>query len=169
MTSITERPQRLEPAVVTDRRRGLTLAVWILAIAVAALAAWVIYDGVVESRTAVTGEIEALLDDYDAAWNEHDGEAFLALVATDYEFLVDGEATDATMQSRYINGLLASMEWQVETVGEPMMTGEGPWYVAQANHTTDIGNTDGSDGVSVFTIVEVDGTLLVRSHQWIGP
>ncbi len=61
------------------------------------------------------------------------------------------------------------LDWRVEIVGEPIMHGEGPWFVAQANHFTATGYpAEGYQGMSLFTIVEEDGTLLIERHAFAG-
>ena len=168
MTSITEQPTKVEPpARRVERRSGLVFAVWILAIAVAGLAAWVIYDQVVESRTAVTSEIESLIDEYNGTWNAYDGAAFQSLVTGDYRFVDGVEINTADEQAGIIENVMSGWEFAVEVVGESMMYGDGPWHVVQMNLVTTITNRDGARGYSHFTIVERDNVLLVQRHEWM--
>ncbi len=170
MTSITQRQDRVEAgSSVEDRRSGLVFAVWVLSILVVGLAAWLIYDQFFGSDTATTSDIEALLDDYTAAWNEYDGTGFLELVTDDYEFEQAGVSRSTAANQASMIDAGSGIEWQVERVGESLMQGDGPWYVASANNiTTSIAPEDGYRGISIFTIVEQDGELLIRRHVYFG-
>lgn len=170
MTSITEQPAQVEPdSDRYERRSGLVFTVWILAVAVIGLATWLIYDQVAEAGTATSSEIQALLDDYSEAWNDYDGTRFLELVTGDFEFQQAGRAVSNAEQQAVLLEGGSTLDWAVEEVGEPIMHGDGPWYVAQANLiTTRIAPVDGYEGLSIFTIVEEDGVLLVRRHTYLG-
>lgn len=118
------------------------------------------------SDTAVSGEIETLLEDYRAAWNDYDSEAFLALVTDDYTFEFAGDVTTAEEQaagianSEFING-------HVEKVGAPIMFGDGPnYFVAEANRTTS--SDIDMDGISLFTIVQDGDVYKIHSHVVVG-
>lgn len=165
MTALTERPDVAESSELQrahGRIRALTITVVVLAVALVGLGAWVIYDQVADTDTSVTGEIQSLLDDYTAAWNDYDSEAFLALVSDDYTF--DGTGVDA-MASRISQ--LGGLDWNVEVIGDPIMAGDGPFYfVAQVNHVTNVIGDE--DGVSLFTIVESDGSYLISEHVFTG-
>lgn len=170
MTSVTERPAQAEPVSARPARStGLVYTVWILAIAVVGLAAWLIFDQVSEAGTATTSDIEALLDDYANAWNDYDGARFLELVTDDFRFEQSGVATNTAERQAVLLEGGSGIDWAVETVGEPIMHGDGPWYVAQANRiTTAISPAEGHEGLSVFIIVEEDGELLLRRHTYFG-
>ena len=68
-----------------------------------------------------------------------------------------------------INGLVWAgfrYNWTVEQVGDPIVTGEGPWFVSveeiwekPATHL---------EGQANYTIVEVDGVLKIANHYWAG-
>jgi hypothetical protein len=147
------------------RIRGLTMTVVLLAIALLGLGAWIIYDSVAGSDTAVTGDIETLLDDYAAAWNNYDSEAFLALVTDDYTFEGAGEVNTADEEALGI-AQLGAYDWNVTITGDRVIAGDGPTYVAlQTNQVT---STAGDmDGISVFTIVETDGSYLISGHRFV--
>lgn len=168
MTALTEKQgqaTRDDSARLRGRLRAMTITVIVLAVALIGLGAWVIYDLVAESDTAVSGEIETLLDDYTTAWNDYDSEAFLALVTDDYTFEFADEVTGAEAQAMAISQG-EFYDGQVEKVGDPIMFGDGPFYVAQANHTSS--TTVDMDGISMFTIVEEGDTFLIQSHVFIG-
>lgn len=162
MTTLRNRPvSRYEERMQGRRLRGLTAAVVVLVAALIGLGAWAVYDYVGERDSAVTGDVQTLLDDYTAAWNDHDGAAFLDLVTGDYTFDNGFTVTDAENQSRTIE---MATDFAVEQTGEPIMVGDGPWLVAQANHMN-YGSSD-LDGMSLMTVVEEGGMLKIASHVW---
>lgn len=149
-----------------DRLRAMTITVVVLAVALVGLGAWVICDQASRSDTAATSDIQKLLDSYTTAWNDDDSDAFVALVTDDYRFS-DGGAGAAVEQQAATISRLGGLDWNVEAIGDPVVSGDGPYYcVAQSNHTTSL--MGDADGISVFTIVERDGVYLIDSHVHIG-
>lgn len=180
MTSLTDRPlKNNSPPVDRARRKGalLTITAVGLAVALVGLGAWVAYDMTRTSETAVTGEIGQVIDDYHAAYNNYDGEAFLELVTDGYVLertgvsYVQAGATESTTAAEMIEEikLLEEYDWRVATVGEPLMMGDGPWFVSVASHfESPPYGPEGADGISTFTIVDEGGTLKVARHSYVG-
>ena len=166
----TSSPPPPAPPQGTGRgNRFLIALVVVLVVAVAVLGGLVISDRTSTSDTAVTDEIGQLLDDYHDAWNNWDGDAYLELVTDNAVHQTSGGETTAARQAAMITNL-ADFDWHVDTIGDPIMTGTGPWYVAQANVLTD--NTapaEGHSGMSLLTIVDDDGTLRISRHLYVGP
>ncbi|MEE9177250.1 MAG: hypothetical protein V3U46_02355 [Acidimicrobiia bacterium] len=149
------------------RNRGLGLAVVILAILVLALGAWTIYDFSQGAATAPSAEMTQFLDDYDTAWNNYDGEAFLALTTAGYKFTTAGGREFRELDQAFTIGTTLPMfAWQFENLGEPIVTGHGPWYVSTAIQTTT--NIREADGHSILTVVDIEGVLQVSDHRIIG-
>lgn len=149
-------------------RRTLVVLTAVLAAAVLGLGAWLVVERTSTTDTAITGEVQQLLDEYYDAWNTWDGDAYLGLVTEDGSFAVTGRTTSTAQQATIIEGL-ERVDWHVETIGEPIMVGEGPWYVTQADHLTGAAYPDGGhQGISTFTIVEDAGTLLISHHVYTG-
>lgn len=179
MSTLTEQRERAtrsgpEQTPSTDSRaqrpgRGLLMGlVVVLTAAVIGLAAWVIIDRTSTSDTAVTDDVRELLDAYYTAWNTADGDAYLELVTEDGVFVTSDGADSVATQAASIDSL-GPYDWRVEGVGEPIMTGDGPWYVAQVDHlTAKMYPEEGYLGISTFTIVEEDGTLLIERHVYTG-
>jgi len=176
MTMLTERPRtpttdRDTFVSVENPRRGrgwMWLSI-VLAVALVGLGIWFIVDQTSEPATAPTDEVTQLIDDYHAAWNDHDGDAFLALVTDDFVFSMGNTTSDATSQANIISTTLSAMNWHVAQLGEPLMVGDGPWYVSVANEITSTGNQALPDhGISVVKIVDDGGTLQIASHTYIG-
>ncbi len=152
---------------VERRTRGLGLAVVILTILVVALGAWIIYDFSQGAATAPSAEMSQLVDDYTTVWNDYDGEAFLALTTAGYTFTrAGGQEFNRADQALQLESTYPQFEWQVENMGESIVVGDGPWYVSTPVHTTT--NIREADGISILTLVDVDGVLLVTSHKVIG-
>ena len=72
----------------------------------------------------------------------------------------------ATSQAAFINRL-GDYDWQVTQVGEPIMAGDGPWFVSQVNRVED-NRTGAVEGISVLTIVDDGGVLRVANHMFFG-
>ncbi|MEA1903000.1 MAG: hypothetical protein U9N56_05675 [Actinomycetota bacterium] len=165
---------RASDTVVTRtlERQGRILrpVVVILAILVLGLGAWVIYDFGQESALVPTSEIRELVDDYTAAWNEYDGEAFLATTRAGYTFTSNITGTfDRDEQLQFIENTLPASAWQVEMMEAPVMVGDTPWYYVSFPVQIE-GTLRGSrQGVSVLAIYEtLDGELLVMNHVYAG-
>lgn len=158
------------PPTVRGTRRGNRFLIGLVVVLVAALAglgAWVINDWSSTSDTAVTDEIAQLLDDYHDAWNTWDGDAYLELMTGDGVHRTAGGTSTAAQQARLIDGL-ERYDWHVEAIGGPIMTGDGPWYVAQANLLTATSYPDGHPGMSILTVVDDGGALRIAEHVYIG-
>ena len=174
MTDLTSQPEQADADQSEregSRNRFLTITVG-LAVALIGLGAWVVYDLTTAPDTAVTGEIQTLLDDYLGAWNNYDEEAFQEQITSSYVLHMVGGPVTITRQAEEASEMLRPLEadgWREEVIGEPIMTGDGPWYVSVVEHFTSTGyGPDGADGVSTFTIVEDGGTLKVARHSYVG-
>ncbi len=150
------------------RHRFLIATIAVLAVALIGLAAWVVYDNTQTPATNPSGDVTQLLDDYNSAWNNHDGDAFLALVTDGYVLDLRAGDSDATETAAMITSL-ETVNWNVDVVGEPIMAGSGPWYVSTVDLlTANDYPPNGIDGISTYTIVDVGGTLKVSQHVFFG-
>lgn len=166
MATITRDPELMEERqdLVRNRVRPWQIATVVLATVVVGLGAWGIFrDTAPVSATAPSAGIEQLLDAYSAAWADADAQSFLALISEDYVIETDlyGSFTGAS-QARNLGSVPG---WHSETLGEPMMVGDGPWYVSVGNLlTADTFPPEGVHSVSVFKIVENEGALKIAAH-----
>ena len=175
MTALAEPPEQVDITLL-DRARSLnrllTFAVIALGVALLGLGVWVIYGQATNPENAATEEIQTLVDDYLAAWNHYDEGALLQLITTDYTLDMVGRADSLTLKGEEASALFDTLEandWSEAAIGELIMTGEGPWYVALIEHFTSPGyGPEGADGVSTFTIVDDGGTLKVARHDYVG-
>ena len=101
-----------------SRSRFLTVTVVVLAVVVTGLGAWTVLSLSSTAETALTPEVQQVVDDYLAAWNSDDGEAFRELVTEDYVLDMVGATESATMDAdeaaELVNGLEA---WVVRICG----------------------------------------------------
>jgi len=173
MTTVAER-QAQQPAEferLKGRLRGLTIAVIVLAVALASLGAWTIYEMTSTSENSVTSEVQTALDDYLGAWNTYDGDAFRSMITDNFEFGFFGD------EPWDVEGVVSNVEgsepidWHVEMVGDPIMIGSNPWMVAATINvvSTDAHHNppDGINMAAVFFLVDDGGTLRVTQH-WVG-
>ena len=125
-------------------------------------------------ETATTPEIDQLLDDYRAAWNAYDADAMRPLLTEDFHWYFTnpdprfGVSTgwygtpDLDRTLTYVGGSAALNKIHFEWVGEPIMTGDGPWLVSWAWHGTSANYEHPEQvGISTYTIVDEDGTLKI--------
>jgi hypothetical protein len=182
MTSIAEKPGRVDvaqPARTRSWLRSLTMPVVVFAVALTALGACSPADSTavpdtVIPETAVTAEIDQLLGDYEAAWNTYDVDALRPMLTDGfmvYETNPDakhGISTGAS-ESQDLADTLIRLEggWQlgkgqIQRLGEPIMTGDGPWVVSQAwRLTMESYDLPVTECITTYTIVDEDGTLKI--------
>jgi hypothetical protein len=176
MTTLTDHEQSTISA--TDAHEGRTghpdrgnrtLKAIIIALvaALVGLGAWVIVDRSSTSDTAPSEDVAQLWSDYTDAWNNYDGDAFLALVTPTYTFVYGTSTTNAESQARSIENA-GTFDWHVTVLGEPAMAGDGPWYVSQVNQVKMSSSPEPIEGISVLTIVDVGGQLKVANHTFYG-
>jgi len=121
-----------------------------------------------EPANAVPDDVWAVVEDYTQAWNDYDGEAFRSVVTEDYHFVTGGMETGVEAQANLISTALSSQDWAAETVGDPIVAGDGPYYVAITNQLTSASSPDGVEGMSTVTVVDDNGALKVSEHVYEG-
>ena len=177
MRSHAEKRERVDttrPVRTESGQRYLVVLVVVLVAALTALGACGPADSTTSPETAVTAEIDQLLGDYEAAWNTYDVDA-LRPMFTDgfmsYDTNPDAKHGISTGASeshdlaytlfRFEGGLQIS-KTQVQRLGEPIMTGDGPWVVSQAwRQTQETYTYPVTECISTYTIVDEDGTLKI--------
>jgi hypothetical protein len=182
MISVTERPPEISEGQRV-RVRPWIIAVMVLGVAVVCLGAWVLYEQTTSSDTsgtAVTAEIDQLIDDYLRAWEEDD-EAVIraavtqAFVINEYIYVQGRSVTnpDRVFLDEHITGDVDGVvaegfqfEWRNEQVGEAIITGDGPWFVSFEEHWN-LGSF-AYEGMANYTIVDDGGVLKIANHYWAG-
>lgn len=151
MDKTVERPERTIETV-TRNNRWLILAVVVLLAVLVALGAWMLID------SFVTSDVEALVEESQAAWTSFDFEAWSATVTDDYtEF--DAPAANtysmASMETRMSS--FESWGFTVENLGP--MTVNGNWVSIPQRVEFTIQGGDTYEGISVY---EIEGDLINR-------
>jgi hypothetical protein len=178
MTALTDHPDEISADAELDRVKGrnrvLLIVVVVLALVVAGLVVWVIYDAATEPDTGATAsEIEQVMEDYRTAWDEQDPEAFGVLATDDvilHEYIYRAVDDGYTAQNFSFSGdraaSLVGSGWQIEHGDEAIVVGEGPWFVTVAE--TWVNEDTTNDGTANYVLVEQDGTLKVANAYWVG-
>lgn len=151
--------------------RWLIAAVVVLSVALIAMGAWVISDLTATSENAVPADISEMLDDYTAAWNTGDGEAFTSFILeSGYEHTANGVSITAVAAARNIESFWGPDGIHVAQIGEPVLLGDGNTkYVVQSNRIFTVGNPDGFVGFSVIKVTDRgDNGWVVTDHTFIG-
>lgn len=173
MTSLTERPSQTDrQSEPRDRNRLLVGAVVVLAIALVGLGAWTVYYQIADTPD-VPAEITELVDEYVAAWEARDEAAVRGMVTADFlltEYIYEVEGGETSLYNHVIDdidnlvrvGFL--FEWEIEQLGDPTITGDGPWFVSVGQKW--VQNNWHQDGMSTFAIVNDGGTMKISSHYW---
>ena len=174
MTAPTDRPKEAgDLKKVEGRNRFLVITVIVMAVALVGLGTWVIYD---QATTGVDGEIQQVLDDYLAAWEARDEAAVRSVTTEDFvinEYLYHDDRIRGFGLSGIESGDIDDVvnlgfdtAWTNEHVGDPIVTGEGPWFVSVEENWE--GTAAREEGQANYTIVEVDGVLKIANHYWAG-
>ena len=165
-------PSSTERTTLPERHsRSLITTIVVLVIALLALGAWVVYDAASEPEAATPEALQTLLDDYMAAWNAHDADAFMALTTEDFTMVDGAEVKLRTNMASLLRGVAQLVNFRVTRLGEPGIVGSGPYYVAdqeQVQKESAGGVLASERGVSLLTIVETEAGLRVAEHVWIG-
>jgi len=117
-----------------------------------------------DTDTSISDEVQELMDEYTQAWNDNDGDAFLSLVTDDFRMVSSATETNAAQQASIIE---QRWNWTVEEVGEGVMTGDGPYYVAVVDRL-ESETAETLNGVSTVTVVDDGGMLKVSEHVYTG-
>lgn len=149
----------------------------VLAVAVMALGAWVIFNA--SSRSDVPEGIEELLDNYLRAWEEKDESAIRQATTEDFvinEYIYTAREVDVGQEVSLfehitddIDGVVSvgmSFDWENEHLSDLLTTGEGPWVVSVEEHWT--WATSKYEGTANYLIVDDGGTLKIANHYWAG-
>jgi hypothetical protein len=117
-------------------------------------------------------EIEALIEGYLASWETKDEEALRASVAdtfvlNEYVYSISGELRHTVNDDA--DGVAEvgfGYSWQNETVGESLVTGDGPWTVAHRELWQEQANQ--YDGIATYVVIDDGETLKITNHHWAG-
>lgn len=180
----TERPSRNLAGAAEPQRRRLLITVVAVSLLLVAAAAWVLIDRANQSESDIETRIESLFGEYLRAWEEHDAEGFRAVVTNDfvineYYYQVAGdrvfmtEHIDEDLDGVVNVGLNASRQWRPEQTGEPLIVGDGPWFVSiEEDWVLETYNGRPNDlrgdGTSTYVVIDEGGTLKIANQFWAG-
>ncbi len=132
------------------------------------------------AQSVIPPEVEQTLDEYIAAWEANDGDAFLATVTSDflineYWYIETGDASDGVKLSYIIsdddpaNAARLGVEdgnWSVTRGDEVVVTGDGPWFVAFEEVWIDEPTV--GTGIATYVVEMIDGQPRITNHYWVG-
>lgn len=122
-----------------------------------------------DPANSVPDDVEAVVNDYIASWNNYDAEAFAALVTDDYMFIDDGFGAENTKDQQMSDmPLLDAAGWHADVIGDMIAADDGTYYVAVTNSLTTTNGGEAEQGISVVTVVDEGGVLLVQKHTYTG-
>ena len=158
-----EAPFDNETLILKKRNRWLGWLAGILAVAVVALGAWLIV-GSGSGGASLPAEVEGALDNYYAAWTGSDGAALLEATTEDFEFVDNGSVSSRAVMP----GALTMRGFFGLELIDRIVTGSGPYYVADTARIQFSSVGERYLGVAAVRIVEVDGSWKVQRHVWTG-
>lgn len=168
--SVEHAPESVGSLESTQHRsRGLTIAVVVLTVVTLGLAGWLAYLMLAPEDNALSDDVAQVVEEYNDAWNNYDGAAFLGLVTANYKFYdAPGESPDnAEDTAAMISTDLRNNGWAVERQGSVQMIGdEYTVQVSQLDVTSTYGAVE-DEGTSVITLVNEDGAWKVQRHVWV--
>ena len=171
MTSTMEVEQKLDSSTKLEQQvKTLRWVVVMLAIVVVALGVWIVFDFSQEAALSPNAEISQLVEDYTAAWNEYDGDAFLATTREGYVFTSNISGVfDRDAQFEVIRADLPATAWSVKMLEDPTVVGLGPWYYVSFPVETETILQGERQGMTILTVYEADdGNFYVIDHLYAG-
>jgi len=155
-----------------NQNRWLKITVAVLAVVALGLGAVVAYNAVSGDDSAAPAEVTQLLDDFATAYADNDVDLMQAIITDDFwlteDFYRQGDVTvDSTAAGPFSPGLLSRSTYHVERYGEPIVAGDGPWFVSVGEvWIPDIFNR--REGTATYVIVDDGGTLKIAKYYWAG-
>lgn len=163
-----------------NRHQKFVILLFVMLLAFHGLGACATTSATQSNQTTIPPKLEQVIEDYISAYNKYDTEALQAVI-TDGYMLYEGDSYstrnvsnsicngfDAEEMFRYVEGTNKRREYQFELIGEPIVTGDGPWIVSQVIHVSSTDYPNGISGISTFTIVDEGGNFKVSRDVFIG-
>ncbi len=176
---MTTRTDRTEAADDLKRR---PIRKRMLEIALAVLGAAVIVLGFLlwNAGSAMPAEVAQVVDDYNTALIDQDPEAWRATVSDDWYYsnkyygptgFLEEMSLDPPM-NEYLRWIEFGPAFEYQQIGDPIVTGEGPWFVTMHQHWSDQPTPDARvkdyEGAMTYVIIEQDGAMKVAATYWTG-
>lgn len=183
MTSTLEHPpiDTSEPEEPLRRRnRTLTIALLTVAVIAVGLGLLLAYRATTDddSGSTVPAAVQQVVDDYNDAITAKDMDAWRATLTDDYsnhrnvyfagsqEFWEDESVVEDA--DSYAFRIEFYPEITYEQVGEPLVSGDGPWFATYVQRWEIPDEDLVFDGNGTLTVVERDGEMKVASEFWVG-
>jgi len=183
MVSTIERPTGglAQPPNQTPRPNRLAfITIATLAVIAVALGIIVVYqatnDDGPDAVQEVPDAVQAVLDDFTVAMENYDYEALQALVTNGFRrpFYFG----DPTGSSPYRDVMRIEdydffedevALYDIERLGEPIVRGDGPWYVSVAENWQQRTQAIREESISTYVVVvDRDGVLRIDDAYWVG-
>ena len=180
MTSTSEQPQSetvRHPDQSPHRKRPLHITIAVLAVIAVTLGIALVNQSSSDNDgTAVPEDVQAVLDDFLVATNTGDYEAMKALVTSSFRRpMYEG---DPFGSSPYRNVMTIEYfsffdreepEFEVERIGDPIVQGEGPWYVSVAENWEYPAQQVQYESIYTYVVVvDTDDVLRIDDAYWVG-
>lgn len=156
-----ETTQTIEVKEPVETTRGRTPLFLGLAVVLAALVGfgvgWLVFR---DTGVDVPSDVRELLDDYQAAWEAHDGDlavSYMTEGAAHISAFTGPEGFSGDRLASFIDG---AGTFTVEDNEYVWVLGDEPYLVARSQ------TAGGDPGLSVFQIVERDGVLKIADQNW---
>ncbi|MDC3402484.1 hypothetical protein OAX95_00945 [bacterium] len=170
MTITTERPpaDELPSEGHRDRHRIVYVVTAILAVATIVLGGILLFGDDSGDGASMPSEVEQVLDQFLEAVNADDFEAFEAVVTPEFRrpmYLGNlyGGPPDRNVDGieYYRNRLDGHPTWDGVQIGDPIVRGDGPWFVSFAETWKATAWKGQLEVISTYALVERDGTILI--------
>lgn len=177
-TTIEPTTQRA-PAPDDDRgnRRALVGAIVGLAVLCLALGALLIAERRDDDREAASmpDDVLTVLDDFEIAVETHDYDLMQRIVTDSFRRPMyegdpfGGPAYRAVQDLQYFDFFEDEAPlFEVERLGEPIVQGDGPWYVSYAETWPYPSQGVEYESIYTYVVIDVDGEKLIDDAYWVG-
>ena len=139
-----------------------------------------------DDGTAVPDDVQAVIDEFLLASENYDDEAMQAVVTDSFRRpFYEGDPTGTgamnsggvrlpeqdvwtieDFEAEYFETDIAI--YDVDTIGDPIIQGDGPWYVSVAQHWESARLGHQFDAIYTFAVVDENGTLKIDDAYWAG-
>ena len=160
-----------------NQHRAVYVVTAILAISTIVLAAIITFDNNDSGAGAsMPAEVEQVLDEFQRASENMDFEAYATLVTDQFrrpEYMGDPEGLNPARLVRGLDDyeiLLSDNypQYEVDRIGDPIVVGEGPWYVSYAETWKWPEQDLQYESIYTYVLVEQDGEILIDDGYWAG-
>jgi hypothetical protein len=177
MASTIERPpaDELPSEGHRDRHRIVYVVTAILAVATLVFGGMLMFRDDSGVGASVPSEVQQVLDQFLEAEQNADYETFEAVVTQGFRRpmyqgdLFGGPAYRNVMGTEYFASVLdEDPEFDIKRIGDPIVRGNGPWYVSFAETWEYPAQNVQYEAIVTYALVERNGMILVDDAYWAG-